>query len=120
MSSFVTRSLKAAALVLGMSTLAGCYGTYNNTSLFYNDPASGMEEVKLLQQYGTPAFATNIEDRKVYSFKVRDNSYIILVGMYNGYDLVVVCRDGLVVETKRVPRPSSFTLFSPLPWAEAD
>ena len=120
MTSFISRSLKVAAVIGGILTFTGCFGTYSNTSLFYNDPASGMEEIKLLQQYGTPAFATNIEDRKVYTFAVRDNSYIVCVGTYSGYDLVVVCRDGLVVETKRVPRPSAFTLFTPVPWAESD
>lgn len=120
MTSIISRTLKAAAALAACATLSGCIGMYSNTSLFYNDPASGMEEVKLIQQYGTPSFSTNIEDRKVYTFKVRDNNYYILLGAYSGYDLVVVCRDGLVVETTRVPRPSAFTLFTPVPWAETD
>jgi len=109
-----------AFFLLAAIFLAGCVGTYNNSDNFLNPPAIGSEEIAVLKELGAPAFSTTAEDQKVYVYKVRDVKYIILVGLYEGYDLVVVCRDGAVIESKRVPRPKAFTLFNPLPWAVAD
>lgn len=111
----------AAALVLGTALgTTGCIGLYNSTGNFLNNPPDGMDEATMLKTYGKPSFATDVEDSKVYIYEVRDNKYIILVGVYDGYDLIVECRDGRVTETSRVQRPKAFALFQPLPWAEAN
>lgn len=98
----------------------GCVGSYNNTHNFLNPPATGDEELSVLKEFGTPSFATTVEDQKIYTFKVRDVKYMVCIGLYEGYDLVVICRDGMVVETKKVPPPKSFSLFYPVPWAVAE
>ena len=105
--------------LLVMVFLSGCMGFYNSEN-FLNPPATGSEEIAVLKELGCPAFSTTVEDQKVYVYRVRNVKYIILVGLYEGYDLVVICRDGMVVDTKKAPRPSTFTLFNPVPWAVAD
>ncbi|HPB30151.1 MAG TPA: hypothetical protein PLB62_01720 [Candidatus Sumerlaeota bacterium] len=100
--------------------LTGCIGIYNNQDNFLNPPETGAPEINMLNSLGAPQFSTTVEDQKVYVYRVRNVKYIVLVGLYEGYDLVVICRDGMVVQTKRVPRPKAFTLFNPLPWAVAD
>ena len=114
------RSVSYMLLLFAILILSSCMGFYNNTSNFLNPPGIGTEEINVLKELGTPAFSTIVEDQKVYTYRVRDVKYIILIGLYEGYDLVVICRDGMVVESKRVPRPKAFTLFNPLPWAVAD
>ena len=54
------------------------------------------------------------------SYKVRDVQYLVLVGLYKGYDLLVVCRDGRVVESEKITRPNAMTILYPTPWAVAD
>ncbi|MDX2175479.1 MAG: hypothetical protein SF028_03305 [Candidatus Sumerlaeia bacterium] len=105
-------SIAAAALLLS----TGCIGTHSNMSQFLNDPAPGAEELNVLQQYGTPAFAAEVDNHNVYTYKVRENNYFIFIGFYDGYDLVVTCRDGRVVDARRVRGPESFALFQPWQW----
>ncbi len=100
--------------------LSGCIGFYGNTKRFLQPPTEGMEEIEMLKQFGEPSFCAVVEDQKVYSYKVRDVKYIVLVGTYNGYDLIVVCRDGRVIEVKKMPRNRGFTLFTPPAWTVAD
>jgi len=109
-----------AALGFVFISLCGCVGTYNNTTNFLNPPDIGTEEITVLKELGSPVFSTVVEDQKVYIYRARNVKYIILVGLYEGFDLVVICRDGMVVESKKVPRPKTFTLFYPTPWAVAD
>lgn len=120
MRQILMRVILLSALAIALLLNTGCIGIYDNTDLFLNDPAVGSSEVDMLKMYGTPAFATTAEDKKVYTYKVRDVLYIICVGIYKGHDMVVVLRDGDVEEVKKVARPSTFTLFQPLPWAVAD
>lgn len=120
MGDFLKRLLLYFLLGIAGVLLTACIGIYDNTENFLNPPGTGKEELSVLNELGNPSFSTIVEDKKVYVYKVRDVKYIILVGLYEGYDLVITCRDGLVVESRKVPRPSSFTLFSPVPWAVAD
>ncbi|GAB4315279.1 MAG: hypothetical protein Kow0059_07290 [Candidatus Sumerlaeia bacterium] len=112
--------LKCVVIVGALILSSGCFGLYDNTDLFLNDPPIGGGEVDMLKNYGTPAFVANTGDRRVYTYKVRNVMYIICVGLYEGYDMAVVVRDGKVEEVKKVERPTAFTLFQPLPWAVAD
>ena len=100
--------------VLAAST--GCVGIYDNTEQFLNDPPPGMVESEVLKTYGTPSFATDTSDGKILTYKVRDAKYIILIGMYSGYDLIVRMENGAVAETYKVSTPKSFALFNPWPW----
>ncbi len=112
--------LRAAAGLVLAGALSGCVGIYDNSSAFFNPPEPGMAEQAMLEKYGTPAFAMDLENgKRVYTYKVRDNKYIVLVGLYDGYDLVIACEDGEVSKVSRVPRAEAFTLFQPVPWAEA-
>lgn len=120
MTAWCKKGLLTAALGVAMLMLGGCLGIYDNTDTFLNSPAVNSGEVDLLKNYGTPAFAGRAEDRTVYTYKVRDVMYIICVGIYKGYDMVVVVRDGRVEDVKKVTRPTSFVLFQPIPWAVAD
>jgi len=104
----------------GMIFLSGCMGFYKNSDNFLNIPQTGAQEIVILNELGIPTYSTSVEEKKVYCYRVRDVKYIILVGIYEGYDLIITCRDGVVVESKRVPRPRTFTLFSPVPWAVTD
>ena len=113
--------LRSITCVLGLAallfSLSGCIGFYGNTTRFLQPPTEGMEEIDMIKQYGEPSFCTVVEDQKVYSYKVRDVKYVVVVGLYNGYDLVIVCRDGRVIEVKKIDRNQSFSLFQPVPWA---
>ncbi len=120
MKNALIRAGFLVVVVLGMLFLSGCMGFYKNSDNFLNIPQAGEKEIVILNQLGIPSFSASVEDNKVYCYRVRDVKYIILVGIYEGYDLVITCRDGAVVESKRVPRPRTFTLFSPVPWAVAD
>ncbi len=112
------RHLLAAAASVFL--LAGCIGQYDNTAIFTPAPHKGMDEVALVQAYGTPSWQGFAEDKKLYTWKVRDNTYILIVGVYDGYDLVVTVENGEVSEVTRAPRAKALTILSPLPWAEAD
>lgn len=107
----------AALAVLG----AGCIGIYNNTEKFLNQPKEGTSEAELLGTFGLPDFSSPLEGGgKVYGYKVRDVKYIILVGVYEGYDLLFTVQGGALKETKKIARPKAFTLFQPVPWAVSD
>ncbi len=113
-----TRHLLATTVCAVM--LAGCIGQYDNSAIFTPGPHEGMDEITLVQTYGTPSWQGFAEDKKLYTWKVRDNTYILVVGVYDGYDLVVTVENGEVSEVTRAPRPKALTILSPLPWAEAD
>jgi hypothetical protein len=107
------------ALLAATLLLTGCIGIYDNSDTFFKQPNVGMTESALLQNYGTPSFAGEADGvQKVYTYKVRDHKYIVLVGIYEGYDLVVTCSGGQVLQVDKVMRPKAFTLFNPVPWAE--
>lgn len=116
------RSLRTCVLLLGLLSLlftTGCVGIYNNSALFkYSGPKEGMDELTMLQTYGTPSFSTEVGNQKVYMYKVRDNLYIILVGIFDGADIVVTCENGKVTKVSRVERPKTFSLFNPNVWAD--
>jgi|GEM_PF-627293 len=112
--------LLLCCMILISFCLTACIGIYDNTENFLNPPDAGTDEIEILNELGTPSFASDVEDKTVYVYKVRDVKYIILIGLYEGYDLVITCRDGVVAETRKVPRPSAFCLFSPVPWAVPD
>lgn len=114
------RWAKVAVVCLATAGLSGCIGVYNNSKQFLNNPENGMAEGDLIRQYGTPAYSGFVENEKLYTYKVRDNKYMVLVGVYEGYDLVVTCRNGVVTNTRRVERPQAFSLLYPTPWAEAE
>ena len=116
----MTGIFKLAAIGLLATSLAGCIGIYNNSKVFRSKPYLGMTEMEVLQEYGNPGYSGFVEDNKVYIYEVRDNKYIILIGIYEGYDLVVTCNNGEVVDVKEAPRPEAFSFLSPLPWAESD
>jgi hypothetical protein len=111
---------KLLTLLTAPLLLAGCIGIHDNTPIFLNPPREGMSEGALIRNYGTPSFAGFAENEKIYTYKVRNNKYIVLVGIYEGYDLVITCKNGTVTAVDRVIRPKTFALFQPLPWAETD
>lgn len=112
--------LKLITLVFLATALSGCIGIYNNSKVFRSKPYVGMTEMEVLEEYGNPDFSGFVEDNKVYIYEVRDNKYIILIGIYEGYDLVVTTNDGEVVNVAEAPRPEAFSLLGPVPWAEAN
>ena len=118
--AFRTRP-SSIACILGLAilvfSLSGCIGFYGNTTRFLQPPSEGMEEIEMIKQYGEPSFSTVVEDQTVYSYKIRDVKYLVVVGIYKGYDLVIVCLDGRVIEVKKIDRNQSFSLFHPAPWA---
>lgn len=119
-SSSVRRAAKTAAAVSLLAILTGCIGIYDNRDMFNPAPQSGMSELDMLRAYGAPAFVGYVEDQKVYTYKVRDNKFIILVGVYDGYDLIVTVEGGKVVDSRQIQRPYAMTLFGAVPWAEAE
>jgi len=114
------KSLMLAGCAAAALLSSGCIGIYDNTAMFSPGPHKGMEEVDMLRAYGTPSWQGFAEDKKVYTWKVRDNTYIVVAGVYDGYDLVVTVENGEVSEVHKAPRPKAVTVFGPLPWAEAD
>ncbi len=111
------RSGLRLGLAMVALSLSACVGFYGNTTRFLQPPAEGMEEIEMIKQYGEPSFTTVVEDQTVYTYKIRDVKYLVVVGLYEGYDLVIVCRDGRVIEVKKIDRNRSFSLFHPVPWA---
>ena len=114
--AFRTRPSSIAS-ILGLAilvfSLSGCIGFYGNTTRFLQLPVEKMGVIEMLQQYGEPSFSTIVEDKTIYTYKVRDVKYIVVVGIYNGYDLVIVCMDGKVDQVKKIGRNQSFSLFHP-------
>lgn len=109
------------ALLVVFLPLQGCVGIFDNTEKFLNAPQQGLAEAELLETYGFPDFSATLEGGgKVYGYKVRDVKYIILVGLYEGHDLLVTVEGGVVQGTKRVPRSKSLTILQPVPWAVTD
>ena len=117
-------AVRTAILLAGLAALVfttGCVGIYDNSSLFkYKGPAEGVEEVEMLQSYGAPSFATQVGSQKVYIYKIRDNKYIILFGLFDGADLTVTCEEGKIIKVNRVERPKAFSLFQPWIWADTE
>ncbi len=113
-------AVKLVVLILSLILHVGCVGLYSNTANFMNPPEPGKEVVDMLKEYGIPVFTATVEDQEIYGYRVRDVRYIVLFGSYKGYDLIVVSRDGRVVETKKIQRPQALSLFTPVPWAVAD
>ncbi|MEQ8820661.1 MAG: hypothetical protein RLY93_10475 [Sumerlaeia bacterium] len=111
---------KLAFLAAAAMVLAGCIGIYDNRKVFQPGPNRGMEERELLRQYGTPAYSGFVEDEKVYIYKVRQQGYYVLVGIYDGYDLVVFCDDGRVTDVQQAPLGTNFSFLNPVPWAVAE
>lgn len=114
----VRSALGAALMACGILFVGGCVGINDNTRTFLNPPAPGMLEIDLLTSFGAPHYAGFAENQKVYIYKVRNHKYIVLVGIYEGYDMVVVCDGGEVTEVVKVERPTTFALLQPMPWAE--
>lgn len=109
-----------AAVILCGTLLTGCLGFYRNNTQFVIPPKEGITELSMLQTYGRPSYSGFVENQKVYIYSVRENQYIVLIGIYKGYDLVVTCEGGVVRDVKRVNRPEVFTLLNPVPWAVSD
>jgi hypothetical protein len=120
MKTRIARTARLAAVLAGLAVLplTGCIGIYNNSNLFQLSPNEGLDEVELLKRYGAPDFSGYVENRQVYVYKVRNNRYIVLFGLYEGYDMVVTCENGVVRNVSRVERPQAFALLNPVPWAE--
>jgi hypothetical protein len=115
------RPVLCGLALIALGLFPGCVGIYDNTGRFMNPPKEGLTEAELITTYGAPDFTNAVEGgAKMYVYKVRDVKYIILVGVYEGYDLVVTVVGGKVKETKQLPRAKSMTLFQPIPWAVAD
>lgn len=114
------RAITIVSLCTAMLGATGCFGTYSNARIFAMEPTQGMQELALVHTYGMPDWSSEIEDSKVYVYRVRDNRYVVLVGLYEGYDLIVTCRDGEVADVRRMQRPKALTVFQPLPWAESN
>lgn len=110
--------LACLGVIAASALLAGCIGQYDNSPIFLNAPKEGMTEGTVLRTYGTPDFAGFAENEKIYTYRVRKNQFIILVGLYEGYDMVVTCKNGEVSSLDKVIRPKTFSLFYPTPWAE--
>jgi hypothetical protein len=109
--------LGLAALLIAMS---GCVGVYDNSGRFLNDADVGETQADVIKRFGTPSFTTGSGAETVMTYDVRDNKYIILIGMYDGYDMVIVFKDGKVTETRKVQLGTRFALFSPWNWIVAD
>ncbi len=116
----IRRVMSGLILSSVMLVSSGCIGIYNNSELFLNPVEKGMSEEEILQKYGNPAYSGFAEDKKVYIYEVRNNRYIVAFGQYEGYDLVITCEAGEVIQVDKVQRPESFVLFQPVPWAETD
>jgi hypothetical protein len=99
-----------AALALGAATLTGCISTYSNMNRFASSPHIGMGEAELIQKYGAPD----------YVYRVRDNKFLLGVGQYAGYDLVITTKGGVVRSTHSVLRGQSVTFLHPAPWMGMD
>ncbi len=118
--SRVSRVIPGILGLLVVLTLTGCIGIWDNSSLYTVQPAVGSPESDLLKNYGAPSFAASVDNQKIYTYKIRNNMYIICFGLFNGRDMVVVCEDGKVKEIKSVERPKAFSLFQPWTWADTE
>ncbi len=119
----IRKSATVALLALApiLLSLTACISIYDNTSRFQaTPPREGMSEVELLQKCGAPDFAGFVEDQKVYVYKVRDSKFIIAVGQFAGYDLVVTCKGGAVKNVQQVSRGQTTCIFTPAPWIGMD
>ncbi len=116
MSFRFSHAVKRLSAIAVLVALTGCIGLYNNSEQFLNEPEVGMSEVEVIKTYGTPAFASGVGLDRVLTYKVRDTKYLLVFGQYEGYDLVIVMKDGKVVETQKVPVGKAFALFQPWPW----
>ncbi len=116
MKSTISRTGRQVSALAVLLVLSGCIGLYDNSKQFLNEPPVGMTEIELIKTYGTPAFATATGTDKILTYRVRDTKYILLYGSYEGYDLVIVLKNGSVVETHKVQLANAFALFQPWPW----
>jgi hypothetical protein len=121
----LAKSRRPAAWLAGIALaaalpLSGCIVIYDNSLQFELQPGKGLEETEVLKRYGAPEYAGFVENKQVYIYKIRNNRYYVLFGVYEGYDLVITCENGVVTDVSKVSRPSAMTLFNPVPWAEAD
>lgn len=119
-SKSMMRRMALGVLAAAVLPMTGCVGIYKNSDRFFNLPATDSPENKLMETYGIPDVVTKQEEKTVYGYKVRDNKYIICVGIYDGFDVLVTCEKGKVVGVTKLQRPQTFTLFQPIPWAEGN
>lgn len=109
-----------SATLLAVVLASGCVGIYSNKDRFLNEPRLGESITDVVKAYGAPTFNVDDGSRKLFTYKVREVMYFILVGIYQGHDLVVTFDDDRVVSTQRLPRPKTVTILQPIPWAVAD
>jgi len=115
--SMVMRTIAAIAFMLSLS---GCVSIYSNSNQFDPAPHVGMTEMDLIQTYGAPDYAGFVEDQKIYVYKVRDSKFIIALGQYNGYDMVITTKGGIIKDTRRLPRGQAVTFLYAAPWMGHD
>lgn len=123
MNGWMIKGLRGLALlgVLAAGVLfSGCVSVYSNTKRFDPAPHVGMTEMDLILTYGAPDYAGFVEDQKIYVYKVRDSKFIIALGQYNGYDMVITTKGGIIKDTRRLPRGQAVTLLYAAPWMGHD
>jgi hypothetical protein len=121
MKNRVPALLLAVALVVVATMSTACVGIYDNTTNFDPAPTAGMSEGDMLKKYGAPDFSGFVDAAtKVYIYEVRKTEFYFFIGFYKGHDLVVMVRDGRVVETAEAPRAKVMSILQPTPWAVTD
>lgn len=116
----VRTRLAGAVASLLLCVSSGCVGIYSNKDRFLNEPQPGLSLTEVVKTYGAPSFMVDDGPTKLFTYKVRDVMYFVLVGIYQGHDLVVAFQNGVVTATHRLPRPKTVAFLQPLPWAVAD
>lgn len=117
------RWTRGAMIACGLAfafSLTGCVSIYSNAKRFDPAPHVGMTEMDLIQNYGAPDYSGFVEDQKIYVYKVRTSKFIIALGQYSGYDMVIMTKGGVIKDTRRLPRGEAVSLIYAAPWMGHD
>ena len=111
--------VKTALIVLLVSTV-GCIGVSSSGDAFLNAPANGMSEIEMIKTYGAPDYTLQSDGTTVHVYNIVDRAHYVLYGYDNSVEMVVICENGKVTETKNTKAGDAMQILWPADYIDAN
>ncbi len=110
------KTFTAIALFSVLLSSVGCIGIQKAPDVFLNQPSPGMDEIEMIKTYGMPDYTHTSGDTTVHVYQMNDYYYYVAYGKSEDVDMVVVCKDGVVTEVKKVRVGDGLAILQPNTW----